>query len=106
MHKTDNQISFQTPTLAPVFYPNEDEFYDALGYIAKIKPIAERIGICKIVPPKSWQPNFCLDSQKFKFTPRIQKINELEVELLSLFLKNKRTDTFLGGYKNKIELFR
>jgi [histone H3]-trimethyl-L-lysine4 demethylase len=90
MSSSDNHhhhgFMHDTPNNAPVFFPNEEEFSDALDYIAKIKPIAERAGICKIVPPKSWQPNFYLDSQKFKFTPRIQKINELEVIKKGLIL--------------------
>ena len=85
----NSDFMFETPQNAPVFFPSEEEFSDALGYIAKIKPVGERAGICKIVPPKSWQPNFYLDSQKFKFTPRIQKINELEVILMINFKKEK-----------------
>ncbi|XP_040399672.1 IQ motif and SEC7 domain-containing protein 1-like, partial [Cygnus olor] len=35
----------------PVFEPSWAEFSDPLGYIAKIRPIAEKSGICKIRPP-------------------------------------------------------
>jgi len=64
---------------APVFNPNECEFSDPLKYIEKIRPIAEKFGICKIVPPSNWNPPFCIDKESFKFIPRIQKLNELEV---------------------------
>ena len=42
---------FIPPPEAPVFEPTWEEFQDPLGYIAKVKPIAEKTGICKIKPP-------------------------------------------------------
>ncbi|XP_052677656.1 lysine-specific demethylase 5A-like isoform X4 [Crassostrea angulata] len=71
-------INFIPPPEAPVFTPTEEEFADPLGYIAKIKPIAEKAGICKIKPPPDWQPPFAVDVDKFRFTPRVQRLNELE----------------------------
>ena len=44
--------SYCSPPDAPVFYPTCDEFADPLEYIEKIRPIASRAGICKIIPPK------------------------------------------------------
>lgn len=49
---------FVPPPECPVFEPSWEEFQDPLGYIAKIRPIAEKSGICKIRPP---QVNICLD---------------------------------------------
>lgn len=69
---------FVAPPEAPVFYPNEEEFQDPISYIAKIRPIAENIGICKIKPPSHWRPPFAMDVDKLKFTPRIQRLNELD----------------------------
>lgn len=39
---------------APTFHPTEKDFQDPLEYIDKIRPIAEKFGICRVVPP----PNF------------------------------------------------
>uniref|UniRef100_A0A8C3NIF2 [histone H3]-trimethyl-L-lysine(4) demethylase n=1 Tax=Geospiza parvula TaxID=87175 RepID=A0A8C3NIF2_GEOPR len=55
-------------------------FSDPLGYIAKIRPIAEKSGICKIRPPADWQPPFAVEVDNFRFTPRIQRLNELEAQ--------------------------
>lgn len=48
---------FVPPPECPVFEPSWEEFQDPLGYIAKIRPIAEKSGICKIRPP---QVSVCL----------------------------------------------
>lgn len=75
---TSPEFQFIFPPEAPVFKPTWEEFQDALGYINKIRPIAEQSGICKIIPPPDWQPPFAVDVDNFKFTPRIQRLNELE----------------------------
>lgn len=74
-----NKYKFEPIEDALTFEPNEQEFSDPLSYINGIRPIAEKYGICKIIPPKHWKPLFCIDMDTFKFTPRIQKLNELEV---------------------------
>ncbi|XP_036596625.1 lysine-specific demethylase 5C-like isoform X2 [Trichosurus vulpecula] len=71
---------FVPPPECPVFEPSWAEFQDPLGYIAKIRPIAEKSGICKIRPPANWQPPFAVEVDNFKFTPRIQRLNELEAQ--------------------------
>ncbi|XP_040050456.1 lysine-specific demethylase 5C isoform X1 [Gasterosteus aculeatus] len=71
---------FVPPPECPVFEPTWEEFQDPLGYIAKIRPIAEKSGICKIRPPPDWQPPFSVELDTFRFTPRIQRLNELEAE--------------------------
>ncbi|KAF5292984.1 hypothetical protein FQR65_LT11102 [Abscondita terminalis] len=77
---TVHSFEFEIPPEAPVFHPTEEEFKDALAYINKIRPIAENTGICKIKPPKNWQPPFAVDVDKLRFTPRIQRLNELEAK--------------------------
>ncbi|XP_023233588.1 lysine-specific demethylase 5A-like [Centruroides sculpturatus] len=69
---------FIPPPEAPIFRPTPEEFKDPLGYISKIRPIAEQTGICKIKPPPDWQPPFVVDVDNFRFTPRVQRLNELE----------------------------
>uniref|UniRef100_A0A8B9LSY9 [histone H3]-trimethyl-L-lysine(4) demethylase n=1 Tax=Astyanax mexicanus TaxID=7994 RepID=A0A8B9LSY9_ASTMX len=69
---------FVPPPECPVFEPSWEDFSDPLGYISKIRPIAEKSGICKIRPPQDWQPPFACDVRNFRFTPRVQRLNELE----------------------------
>lgn len=67
---------------APIFHPTLAEFKRGpINYIAKIRSQAEKYGICKIVPPKSFKPPFAVDPKCFKFTPRTQRLNELEASM-------------------------
>jgi hypothetical protein len=71
--------SYVTPPDCPVFSPTSAEFADPMMYIARIRQRAEPFGICKIRPPSDWAPPFSVNVDTFKFTPRVQRINELEV---------------------------
>jgi len=65
---------------APTFYPTVEEFQgNPIDFIEKIRPIAQQYGICKIVPPKGWNPPFCvdMDSQK-KFQTKHQLLHRLQ----------------------------
>lgn len=43
----------------PTFYPTREEMEGSpLDYIDKIRPVAQRYGICKIVPPMGWSTDF------------------------------------------------
>ncbi|OXB67270.1 hypothetical protein ASZ78_015911 [Callipepla squamata] len=66
---------FLPPPECPVFEPSWEEFADPFAFIHKIRPIAEQTGICK-----DWQPPFACDVDKLHFTPRIQRLNELEAQ--------------------------
>ncbi len=46
------EYDFVSPPDCPVFEPTHEEFKDALGYIEKIRPIAEKYGIARIKPPE------------------------------------------------------
>ena len=97
-----DKFHFKQPPIAPVYRPTKEEFQlGPLNYIAKIRDEAEKYGICKIVPPpvslisiffklliklilifflKCFQPPFTVDVDNFRFTPRIQRLNELEAQ--------------------------
>ncbi|KAM4070044.1 hypothetical protein ACB094_12G135500 [Castanea mollissima] len=67
---------------APVFHPTEEEFEDMVEYIARIRPRVEPYGICRIVPPSSWQPP-CLIKEKgiwenSTFVSHTQRIDGLQ----------------------------
>lgn len=42
---------FKPPQECPVFEPSWEEFADPFAFINKIRPIAEKTGICKVRPP-------------------------------------------------------
>ncbi|KAJ3523722.1 hypothetical protein NM208_g12340 [Fusarium decemcellulare] len=44
----------------------------------KITPEAKQYGICKIIPPDSWNPEFAIDTEKFHFRTRKQELNSVE----------------------------
>lgn len=47
---------FVPPPECPVFEPSWEEFTDPLSFIGRIRPLAEKTGICKIRPPKVPEP--------------------------------------------------
>jgi len=69
-----------TVASGPTFYPTVEDFEgNPLHYIEKIRPIAEKFGICKIVPPKGWNPPFSVDmNQTKKFQTKEQLIHRLQ----------------------------
>uniref|UniRef100_A0A4W6E9W3 [histone H3]-trimethyl-L-lysine(4) demethylase n=1 Tax=Lates calcarifer TaxID=8187 RepID=A0A4W6E9W3_LATCA len=71
---------FEPPPECPVFEPSWEEFGDPFAFINKIRPIAEKTGICKVRPPPGWQPPFACDVDRLHFVPRIQRLNELEAQ--------------------------
>ncbi|KAH6944276.1 hypothetical protein HPB50_002564 [Hyalomma asiaticum] len=75
---TNPDGEFVPPSEAPMFEPTPEEIKDTMPYIAKSRPIAEQTRICKIRPPPDWQPPFAVDMENCKFTPRVQRLNELE----------------------------
>ncbi|KAF5021326.1 hypothetical protein F66182_6626 [Fusarium sp. NRRL 66182] len=63
---------------APTYCPTEEEWRDPFEYLRKIAPEAKNFGICKIIPPESWNPDFAIDTEKFHFRTRKQELNSVE----------------------------
>ncbi|EXJ92098.1 histone demethylase JARID1 [Capronia epimyces CBS 606.96] len=63
---------------APTFRPTEAEFRDPMAYIRSISEKASKYGICKIIPPDNWNPDFAIDTERFHFRTRRQEINLVE----------------------------
>ncbi|ATY62805.1 PHD transcription factor (Rum1) [Cordyceps militaris] len=63
---------------APTYYPTAEDWRDPSEYMKKIAPEASQYGICKIIPPDSWNPDFAIDTEKFHFRTRKQELNSVE----------------------------
>jgi histone demethylase JARID1 len=48
---------------APTYHPTDEEWRDPMEYMRKISKEARVYGICKIVPPESWNPDFAIDTE-------------------------------------------
>jgi [histone H3]-trimethyl-L-lysine4 demethylase len=48
---------------ALTFKPSEEEWKNPIEYIQKIGPEARKYGICKIIPPDGWNPDFAIDTE-------------------------------------------
>jgi histone demethylase JARID1 len=63
---------------APVFHPTLEEFADPFAYVKKIMSEASAAGICKIVPPKGWNPPPPRLNREKDFPTKLQRINKLQ----------------------------
>ncbi|XP_063239615.1 LOW QUALITY PROTEIN: uncharacterized protein LOC134540673 [Bacillus rossius redtenbacheri] len=61
---------------APTYRPTEREFQDPLEYIDKIRPVAEKFGLCRIVPPSTFKPE-CKVTDDMRFTAYNQYVHKM-----------------------------
>ena len=75
----ERALAYDVPPVK-TYRPTEAEWAgDPLEYINSIRPEAEKYGVCNIIPPPSWTPEFCLpDKESLRFRTRIQALNELQ----------------------------
>ncbi|XP_028775150.1 putative lysine-specific demethylase JMJ16 [Neltuma alba] len=74
------------------FRPTEKEFEDTLKYIASIRSKAEPYGICRIIPPPTWEAP-CLPEEKniwedAKVVTHIQRIDGLQIQFQQEVMDN------------------
>ncbi|KAL2754816.1 hypothetical protein ACRALDRAFT_1077062 [Sodiomyces alcalophilus JCM 7366] len=102
---------------APTYCPTEEEWKDPFEYIRKITPEAQEYGLCKIIPPDSWNPDFAIDTEKFHFRTRKQELNSVEgstrasisyLDALSKFHKQQGNNLHRLPYVDKkpLDLYR
>ncbi|KAK3308536.1 PLU-1-like protein-domain-containing protein [Chaetomium strumarium] len=102
---------------APTYRPTEEEWKEPFEYIRKISPEARRYGLCKIIPPESWNPDFAIDTERFHFRTRKQELNSVEgstranltyLDGLAKFHKQQGTNLTRFPYVDKkpLDLYR
>ncbi|KAJ2979765.1 hypothetical protein NUW58_g7118 [Xylaria curta] len=102
---------------APTYRPTEEEWKDPLEYVRKISPEAQAYGLCKIIPPDSWNPDFAIDTERFHFRTRKQELNSVEgstranlsyLDALAKFHKQQGTNLNRLPYVDKkpLDLYR
>ncbi|CCH44847.1 hypothetical protein BN7_4416 [Wickerhamomyces ciferrii] len=104
----------------PTLYPSDEEFQNFIEYLSspKIKALGDEYGMVKISPPSSFKPPLSINQEKFKFTPRIQKLKELNItnrcrlffykQLFNFNKMNKKSlpkDTFILVNNDSKKLF-
>ncbi|KAL2018137.1 hypothetical protein VTK56DRAFT_1213 [Thermocarpiscus australiensis] len=102
---------------APTYRPTEEEWKEPFEYIRKISPEARQYGLCKIIPPESWNPDFAIDTERFHFRTRKQELNSVEgstranltyLDALAKFHKQQGTNLTRWPYVDKkpLDLYR
>ncbi|DAZ99952.1 TPA: hypothetical protein N0F65_008759 [Lagenidium giganteum] len=105
--KSVMETKLEDTTASPAaleFHPTVEDFADPIAYITRIQPLAERTGICKIVPPRGWNPPFAVnfDNPNIRFETRRQKIHQLQE---GVAYDDGRVHTF-RSYQAQADAFR
>lgn len=83
----DPLVYSEIPEL-PVYQPTTAEFKQPINLIRKLKELGfDKIGAIKIIPPKSWNPEFSFNQSDKKLTTRIQLLRELCKGIVNPLLK-------------------
>lgn len=61
---------------APTFHATEKDFQDPFEFFDRIRPAAEKFGLCRIVPPSNFKPD-CKVSDDMRFTAYNQYIHRM-----------------------------
>lgn len=61
---------------APTFHATEKDFQDPFEFFDRIRPAAEKFGLCRIVPPSSFKPD-CKVSDDMRFTADNQYVHRM-----------------------------
>lgn len=102
---------------APTYRPTEEEWKEPFEYVRKIASEARQYGLCKIIPPDSWNPDFAIDTERFHFRTRKQELNSVEgstranltyLDALAKFHKQQGTNFTRLPYVDKkpLDLYR
>lgn len=82
--RANHRMQLEDIPQAPVYYPTEEEFEDPYAYMNCIRNEAEKYGICKIVPPKTYQRTMLhafetiLQRMNFQFKTKVQNVHQLQ----------------------------
>jgi len=88
------------------FYPTEEEFKDPYAYIRSISSEGKKTGICKIIPPESWNPPDRVNSE-WNIRTKMQPIHELINRDASKPLAfTPGTDCSVGEYKGFADKYK
>jgi len=92
---------------APTFRPTEEEFNNPFEYIRKIRPEGEKYGVCKIIPPDSWDPAFAINTEVRRYSLKTRPIPQSGfLAMVVVVPTNFRPEILLQNPSSRIELGR